>query len=100
MILPQPAQYKDLKEWAEKLTVALEEVLAPAVPIILPGTVVLWASDIDLQGYLLCNGDEYNIEDYPALARVLGDLHGVAAVGKFLVPALTPPADTFYWIKT
>lgn len=48
------------------------------------GIVEMWAGESVPEGYLLCNGDEYRKEEYPELAKALGDVfnNGVDASGK------------------
>tara|TARA_B100000900_G_C20594096_1_gene722688 strand:- start:2164 stop:2670 length:507 start_codon:yes stop_codon:yes gene_type:complete len=36
------------------------------------GTVILWTGSTSPDGALLCNGNQYEVEDYPALAEFLG----------------------------
>lgn len=50
------------------------------------GGVVAFAGDKTPQGFLICNGNEYRITDYPELYEAIGDKYGSATSGYFRVP--------------
>lgn len=53
-----------------------------------PGTIVAFGGDVVPEGWLLCDGTEYNISKYPELAGVLKDLWGMPTAETFNVPDL------------
>ena len=64
------------------------------VPI---GTIVAYAGDtsgnnagsLNTQGWLVCNGEEYDIDDYPHLNAIIGTYYGTASkAGQFKTPDL------------
>lgn len=52
------------------------------------GTVFSFAGDTPPAGCLLCNGEEYDVIDYPDLFAVIGDTYGGDGVDTFAVPDL------------
>ena len=67
---------------------------ADTVPI---GTITAYAGDTNgnatgllaAQGWLICNGEEYPIDDYPELNRIIGTYYGTAdRAGYFKLPDL------------
>ena len=52
------------------------------------GTVVGFAGSTIPQGWVLCNGGQYNSTDYPELYGVIGDIYGTPLSGWFNVPDL------------
>ena len=64
------------------------DIVSGSVPV---GTIVMFLGQETPRGWLLCNGDEYNKNDYPKLANHLGkdmngkytvpDMRGYTAVG-------------------
>lgn len=71
------------------------------VPI---GTIIDYGGATPPRGYLICNGQEYSVIDYPELARILGTTWGVATVTSFVVPNLmgrtTMGSGTNYFTST
>lgn len=63
-----------------QLTAAIR---ALSVPV---GSVTAYAADDAPTGWLICDGAEYLIDDYPDLAEVLGATWGVATATYFKVP--------------
>ena len=63
----------------------LSNVERGVVPI---GTVVAWAGTTVPDGWLLCDGAEHQIAEYPDLAPVVGSLHGGDGATVFNVPDL------------
>lgn len=57
--------------------------LKMAVP---PGTVVAYAGPTAPDGWLLCDGAEYQVVDYPNLGAVLGSYYGGDGIESFVVP--------------
>ncbi|MDR2426785.1 MAG: phage tail protein [Endomicrobium sp.] len=53
-----------------------------------PGTVIAYAGTNIPAGYLLCDGREVAISDYPDLFASIGSLYGTATSGKFKLPNL------------
>ena len=54
------------------------------------GTILLWGGDAinpDIDGYILCNGQDLNIVDYPELYNVIGTTYGGSGT-VFKVPNL------------
>lgn len=49
------------------------------------GQIIMWPLDAPPSGYLICNGAQYNVNDYSALGQLLGGVPG----GQFNVPDLT-----------
>lgn len=54
------------------------------------GTIIENASNEAPTGYLECNGDTYNINDYPELFTVIGTAYGDEGEGTFKVPDVQP----------
>lgn len=73
----------------ERLMLALvthvEDEPAVTVPI---GTIVAYAEYGAPAGWLPCDGRQWPIADYPALAALLGTRYGSASAGNFRVPNL------------
>lgn len=84
-----------LVQWAKLLVPELTLAFS-RIDGVRTGTIILW-SDVAVapEGYLECDGTEYDAEEYPVLARVLP----ASDPGKFEVPDLTAPTDTLYMIK-
>jgi microcystin-dependent protein len=62
----------------------LTEIKGGAVP---PGTVVAFAGDQLPAGWLWCDGSEYDVVKYPALASAIGHAHGSSdLLTRFKVP--------------
>lgn len=53
----------------------------------LVGSVLMWPLDTPPQGYLICDGAEYDIATYPALGALLGE--NAPGSGKFNVPDIS-----------
>ena len=49
------------------------------------GQIILWPLDVPPSGYLICDGAQYNVNDYSALGQLLGGVPG----GQFNVPDLS-----------
>lgn len=64
----------------------LEASILKAVPI---GTIVMWATSIPPEGWLLCNGVEASRATYPELFKVLGTSVGAAGSASFKIPDLS-----------
>ena len=72
----------------KKMTKNIDITAGSSVPV---GTIVMFLGQEPPRGWLLCNGDEYNKNDYPKLANHLGkdmngkytvpDMRGYTAVG-------------------
>lgn len=78
----------DVEDWIRRITAFLEQrEEEDRTPV---GTIIAYASDAVPEGYLLCDGDEYLTEDYPALAKFLENIWGTAPSGSayFIVPNL------------
>jgi microcystin-dependent protein len=54
----------------------------------LVGNIAFFVQSIAPSGFLICDGSVYNIEDYLALANVLGDAYGGDGITTFAVPDL------------
>lgn len=68
----------------EELDQRLAGLKGGSVPV---GTVVAYAGEAIPAGWLLCDGTEYFVEKYPALAAAVGRLHGSSdPQNKFRVP--------------
>lgn len=64
-------------------------VPVPGALSVLPtGSIMPWASQNIPVGFLLCDGQIYNISDYPALADILGKGFGGDGINTFAVPNL------------
>ena len=53
-----------------------------------PGTIMLYGGPTAPEGFLVCNGQELNPNDYPDLYNVIGSTYGQTTSGKFKVPDL------------
>ena len=51
-----------------------------------PGTIMLYGGAAAPEGFLICNGQELNPNDYPDLYNVIGSTYGLTTDGKFKVP--------------
>ena len=58
----------------------------------LVGAVIMWPLDTPPQGYLICDGSEHDIINYPALGALLGE--NAPGSGKFNVPNITFPKNS------
>ena len=52
------------------------------------GTIITFAGSPIPDNYLICDGSNYLINDYPILATLLGTLYGTPSTGFFTVPNL------------
>ena len=52
------------------------------------GTIIAFAGSPIPDGYLICDGSNYLINDYPILATLLGTLYGTPSTGFFTLPNL------------
>lgn len=85
--LPSDANLVQIVAWIEQMTVALETEFNERLDIVQTGAIELFASDILPEGYLLCDGEEYSVADFPALGTLLGSTWGApSAAGLFKVP--------------
>lgn len=73
----------------EEITAAMllmyEEFATCMFQCVYPGTVAAWGSDEPPQGWLLCDGSDVAIDDYPRLYAAIGERFGSS-----------PPAGMFY----
>ena len=51
-----------------------------------PGTIMLYGGAAAPEGFLICDGQELNPNDYPDLYNVIGSTYGLTTDGKFKVP--------------
>jgi microcystin-dependent protein len=51
-----------------------------------PGTIMLYGGATAPEGFLVCDGQELNPNDYPDLYNVIGSTYGLTTDGKFKVP--------------
>lgn len=76
--------------------------LASNVPIIQTGSILMWPTNVIPMGYLVCNGDPYQIVAYEALYAVIGTLYDNSPpAGYFNVPNITlggPPYGQLQWV--
>ena len=59
---------------------------------VLVGAVIMWPLDTPPQGYLICDGAEYDIAAYPNLGALLGE--NAPGSGKFNVPTIVFPKNS------
>lgn len=64
----------------------LKSDILKAVPI---GTILMWATNVPPEGWLLCNGKEASRTAYPELFKVLGTSVGAAGSSSFKIPDLS-----------
>ncbi|MEA3288344.1 MAG: tail fiber protein [Candidatus Marinimicrobia bacterium] len=60
-----------------------------------PGTMVMFAGITPPDGWLLCDGTEYNTAEYPMLYNMIGATYGSGA-GTFMVPDMRGKGDMGY----
>jgi len=75
----------------EKIEFSTTNIQTEVFPHI--GSILLWGGGDDIDkltsdGYLLCDGIEYDINNYPKLFATIGNNYGTSASGKFKVPDL------------
>lgn len=74
----------------EKIEFSTTNIQTEVFPHI--GSILLWGGDdignLTSDGYLLCDGTEYDINNYPKLFETIGNNYGTSATGKFKVPDL------------
>lgn len=88
LVLPDRKLSRDLDDFLEKLTAALQEQLDPEQFVgkfLSPGMIV-WTFDenFDNKSFLICDGAAYNSEDFPELAQAIG-----SDADTFTIPDLT-----------
>ena len=66
-----------------------KQTFIDAIPTIQIGSIILYPGTLP-QGYLICDGTQYFISDYPDLYNVLGSTYNGES-GMFYVPSLTGP---------
>lgn len=99
-VLPVPRTADSLFQWAKAFVIALVnefERIPKGVP---SGYVMLKPTDVPLDpDYLECDGAEYQVATYPALARALDN---DTTPGNFEVPDFTGinPTGLIYVVKT
>lgn len=80
--IPQPED--DLKDWARRIVRFLADqqrvVDVNKLPV---GTIIAFGSDQVPDGWLVCDGDELLIADYPALGRLLEDIWGTPSTSAY-----------------
>jgi len=74
----------------EKIEFSTTNIQTEVFPHI--GSILLWGGykidNLTSDGYLLCDGTEYDINNYPKLFATIGNNYGTSASGKFKVPDL------------
>jgi hypothetical protein len=58
-----------------------------------PGVIMLWVLPDPPVGWLLCEGQEEKVEDYPALSSLLGISYGTPRSGFFRLPKISPASQ-------
>lgn len=66
----------------------LYELSAPESRFMPPGSIIAFAAAVPPSGFLACNGQTVNREDYPDLWPVIGDLYGTLTATTFVLPDL------------
>jgi len=73
-----PGNPQDALQSIQRNFEALAQTLAPPVPT---GTVLPYAASTAPEGYLICNGGEVAVADYPRLDALLGTTYGARTNG-------------------
>lgn len=73
-----PGNPQDALQSIQRNFEAIAQTLAPPVPT---GTVLPYAAATAPDGYLICNGGEVAVKDYPALDALLGTTYGARTNG-------------------
>lgn len=73
-----PGNPQDALQSIQRNFEAIAQTLAPPVPT---GTVLPYAASTAPTGYLICDGSEVAVKDYPALDKLLGTTYGTRTNG-------------------
>ena len=76
-----------LREFAIAIRTLIAEDAGGSIGVPI-GTIIDYGGVVPPAGYLLCDGSEYEISDYPELASALGSTWGTPTTATFFVPNL------------
>lgn len=79
-----------LTEVDERLSAAIVTLASALTPFMVKsGFMMIWTTPVCPSGFLECNGDIYQISEYPTLFAIIGNTFGGDGITTFAVPNMT-----------